>query len=122
MRTVRQRTTRHVSLFNRNNYGTVITINCVRLVVLKIMVLWNVMLHILVDGFQYFGRICRLCLQRRITMKMETIAFSKILTPMYQSTSFHIPQICNNDIHLKNGVLWDVKPCGSCKKRRFGET
>jgi hypothetical protein len=21
---------------------------------------------------------------------------------------------------LKNGVFWDVRPCGSCKNRRFG--
>jgi hypothetical protein len=24
--------------------------------------------------------------------------------------------------HLKNGVFWDVTPCGSCKNRRFGGT
>jgi hypothetical protein len=23
---------------------------------------------------------------------------------------------------LKNGVFWDVMPCGSCKNRRFGGT
>jgi hypothetical protein len=23
---------------------------------------------------------------------------------------------------LKNGVFWDVTPCGSCKNRRFGGT
>jgi hypothetical protein len=23
---------------------------------------------------------------------------------------------------LKNGVFWDVTPCGSCKNRRFGRT
>jgi hypothetical protein len=23
---------------------------------------------------------------------------------------------------VKNGVLWDVTPCGSCKNRRFGGT
>jgi hypothetical protein len=22
--------------------------------------------------------------------------------------------------HVKNGVFWDVEPCGSCKNRRFG--
>jgi hypothetical protein len=22
----------------------------------------------------------------------------------------------------KNGVFWDITPCGSCKKRRFGGT
>jgi hypothetical protein len=25
-------------------------------------------------------------------------------------------------ITLKNGVFWDVTPCGSCKNRRFGGT
>jgi hypothetical protein len=24
--------------------------------------------------------------------------------------------------HLKNAVFWDVTPCGSCKKGRFGVT
>jgi hypothetical protein len=28
-----------------------------------------------------------------------------------------------NKLHRgQNGVFWDVTPCGSCKKRRFGET
>jgi hypothetical protein len=25
-------------------------------------------------------------------------------------------------VTMKNGVLWDVTPCGSCKIRRFGGT
>jgi hypothetical protein len=25
-------------------------------------------------------------------------------------------------VTMKNGVFWDVKPCGSCKNRRFGGT
>jgi hypothetical protein len=25
-------------------------------------------------------------------------------------------------LHLKNGVFWDVTPCGSCRNRRFGGT
>jgi hypothetical protein len=25
-------------------------------------------------------------------------------------------------LHLKNGVFWDVTPCGSCKNGRFGGT
>jgi hypothetical protein len=24
-------------------------------------------------------------------------------------------------VTMKNGVFWDVTPCGPCKKRRFGE-
>jgi hypothetical protein len=30
-------------------------------------------------------------------------------------------QLYNNP-QLKNGVFWDVTPCGSCKNRRFGGT
>jgi hypothetical protein len=25
-------------------------------------------------------------------------------------------------VAVKNGVFWDVTPCGSCKNRRFGGT
>jgi hypothetical protein len=25
-------------------------------------------------------------------------------------------------VAMKNGVFWDVTPCGSCKNRRFGGT
>jgi hypothetical protein len=25
-------------------------------------------------------------------------------------------------VAMKNGVFWDVTPCGSCKSRRFGGT
>jgi hypothetical protein len=25
-------------------------------------------------------------------------------------------------VTMKNGVFWDVTPCGSCKNRRFGGT
>jgi hypothetical protein len=25
-------------------------------------------------------------------------------------------------VTMKNGVFWDVVPCGSCKNRRFGGT
>jgi hypothetical protein len=25
-------------------------------------------------------------------------------------------------VTMKNGIIWDVTPCGSCKNRRFGGT
>jgi hypothetical protein len=28
----------------------------------------------------------------------------------------------NKNMFMKNGVFWDVMPCGSCKNRRFGGT
>jgi hypothetical protein len=39
-----------------------------------------------------------------------------------------IPNICMDvrfevftAVTMRNGAFWDVTPCGSCKKRRFGE-
>jgi hypothetical protein len=29
---------------------------------------------------------------------------------------------CKHGLDKKNGVFWDVTPCGSCKNRRFGGT
>jgi hypothetical protein len=39
------------------------------------------------------------------------------------ATLFQIssPKMLNHLLH-KNGVFWDVTPCGSCKNRRFGGT
>jgi hypothetical protein len=42
----------------------------------------------------------------------------------------HIPERCLNYVRfevftavtIKNGVFWDVTPCGSCKNRLFGGT
>jgi hypothetical protein len=34
----------------------------------------------------------------------------------------HIPEANKRKVKLKNGVFWDVTPCGSCKNRRFGGT
>jgi hypothetical protein len=30
--------------------------------------------------------------------------------------------VCNLKLVVKNGVIWDVTPCGSCKNRRNGGT
>jgi hypothetical protein len=32
------------------------------------------------------------------------------------------PTIESIAVTMKNGVFWDVTPCGSCKNRRFGGT
>jgi hypothetical protein len=38
-----------------------------------------------------------------------------------RSVSIHISKGFKNKFSCKkNGVFWDVKPCGSCKNRRFG--
>jgi hypothetical protein len=35
---------------------------------------------------------------------------------------FKLIKKLTNTINMKNGVFWDVTPCGSCKSRRFRGT
>jgi hypothetical protein len=42
-------------------------------------------------------------------------------TGMYQSEQM-ASHSSKPQTQLKNGVFWDVAPCGSCKNRRFGGT
>jgi hypothetical protein len=46
--------------------------------------------------------------------------------PQMNDTSNGMPydwqDICHLQLEIKNGVLWDVTSCGSCKNRRFGGT
>jgi hypothetical protein len=39
---------------------------------------------------------------------------------------YHLSQVVRFEVFtavtMKNGVFWDVTPCGSCKNRRFGGT
>jgi hypothetical protein len=44
---------------------------------------------------------------------MKYASHLKALNPMYANSY---------DEAVKNGVFWDVTPCGSCKNRRFGGT
>jgi hypothetical protein len=38
-------------------------------------------------------------------------------------SSFEVPSLTRGQVcNLKNGVFWDVTPCGSCKNRRFEGT
>jgi hypothetical protein len=39
-------------------------------------------------------------------------------TDLYNSVRFEVFTV----VTMKNGVFWDVTPCGSCKNRRFGGT
>jgi hypothetical protein len=40
----------------------------------------------------------------------------------FQSTPPNPIWIIQSILNSKNGVIWDVTPCGSCKNRRFGGT
>jgi hypothetical protein len=46
------------------------------------------------------------------------------LTSNFEHSTFLVTSCLVTDSHLtmKNGVFWDVTPCGSCKNRRFGLT
>jgi hypothetical protein len=49
----------------------------------------------------------------------------KCLRLMAQTAStqtFHARFEVFTVVTMKNGVFWDVTPCGSCKNRRFGGT
>jgi hypothetical protein len=49
-----------------------------------------------------------------------------LFTPKLERSSWQDesnPPKCHKiRVDMKNGVFWDVTPCGSCKKRRFGGT
>jgi hypothetical protein len=34
----------------------------------------------------------------------------------------HVRFEVSTEVTMKNGVFWDVMPCGSCENRRFGGT
>jgi hypothetical protein len=56
-----------------------------------------------------------------IAMKFRIIFFLDFI----HRPEFYIPEdtmIRKLDLFPKNCVFWDVKPCGSCKNRRFGGT
>jgi hypothetical protein len=42
--------------------------------------------------------------------------------PGQPGTLLHLKPVGILTINLKNGVFWDVTPCGFCKNRRFGGT
>jgi hypothetical protein len=42
--------------------------------------------------------------------------------PVRYGFGFYIPGNEETTFFIKNGVFWDVTPCGSCKNRRFGGT
>jgi hypothetical protein len=53
--------------------------------------------------------------ERFVVLKMR---FSIVQPDIYRFVIFEV----FTAVAMKNGVLWDVTPCGSCKNRRFGGT
>jgi hypothetical protein len=59
-------------------------------------------------GIQYFEDMC--------TNGGENITIT--VRTFYQNVRFEV----FTAVTMKNGVFWDVTPCGSCKNQRFGGT
>jgi hypothetical protein len=59
------------------------------------------------------GMLCRVA-------PVRTDVSEKICPFHYQDEKNH--RVRNNVKSMKNGVFWDVAPCGSCKNRRLGGT
>jgi hypothetical protein len=76
--------------------------------------------------FSHMAHFCRWSLPVRSFSK--NLSFSSL--PCYLLHPSHIPWFAGTNnwwkvqfillIIQKNGVFWDVTPCGSCKNRRFG--
>jgi hypothetical protein len=66
--------------------------------------------------------------------RFESLTLSTDTATVVPTIEFHVkecgplPLFCGEMASLlefygtKNGVFWDVTPCGSCKSRRFGGT
>jgi hypothetical protein len=54
-------------------------------------------------------------------MSQETENFlTSQVSGSFLKTQFHGRFEIFTAMTMKNGVFWDVTPCGSCKNRRFG--
>jgi hypothetical protein len=56
---------------------------------------------------------------RRVTLVRTQVSEELTAAPIIRVT--RISEI-GTTLTVKNGVFWDVTPCGSCKNRRFGGT
>jgi hypothetical protein len=66
------------------------------------------------------------------TVELEVVIW--LLVSLFHPLAAYVGVSCNHyykqlntlyvsaQYNLKNGVFWDVTPCGSCKNRRFGGT
>jgi hypothetical protein len=79
-------------------------------------------------GREVAGNACKLCAcNSRFRAKCCTAAAlpggigSDLYEPECRSVASDVRFEAFTAVTMKNGVFWDVMPCGSCKNRRFGE-
>jgi hypothetical protein len=62
------------------------------------------------------------CLSYTSTLKKLAIHSPEKSVYYHRTTQCYVRFEVFTAVTMKNGVFWDVTPCGSCKKRRFGGT
>jgi hypothetical protein len=61
--------------------------------------------------------------QRKFQRPLLPCSHTKLnLVSMLEDNRWLVPILAGTGSLLKNGVFWDVTPCGSCKNRRFAGT
>jgi hypothetical protein len=55
-------------------------------------------------------------------IKIQLVPHKRHITSPLQSPSSYVRFEIFKAATTKNAVLWDVKPCGSCKNRGYGGT
>jgi hypothetical protein len=71
-----------------------------------------------------FARDCRralVCAEYGYPRDLQTPTVKEEIRHYGSQYSARLSALPNNVV-VKNGVFWDVTPCGSCKNRRFGRT
>jgi hypothetical protein len=56
------------------------------------------------------------CVHMKVAVLWHEMSYAS--PDIYQNVRFEV----FTAVTMKNGVFWDVTPCGSCKNRRFGGT
>jgi hypothetical protein len=59
---------------------------------------------------------------KRIASINRVTRIGKLGTTLASNIKLSTPRVTANVVPMKNGVFWDVTPCGSCKNRRIGGT
>jgi hypothetical protein len=83
--------------------------------VLKIIL--NILLH-LGDWIQDWNSTCAIYHGTIKASKMNYVKWQHLHCTILISVKFEVFM----GVTMKNGVFWDIMPCGSCKNRRFGGT
>jgi hypothetical protein len=67
-------------------------------------------------GIVVFEREREQCKQMRLRERERTVG----IVVFESDISVNVRSEVFTEVTMKNGVFWDVTPCGSCKKRRSG--